>query len=327
MAVMYLFSAVFKSNADWFSGSAIAGILPDGFYGKPIAIGLLEFPATLAVLTVSVLTIEWLAPFLLFSPIRTGQLRLWVIGLLAGMHVGVEILLNVGLFSLVSLSGLILFLPPRFWDKLAGRASSTTGDSRPLGAAERTSPAPARALVSFAAQGTCALAFAYVLFVNINGLPGRFLPWTPVPAFELLTVSCGLGQKWDMFAEAPSRNGWWVARATLLDGTRVDLLRQGAPVVWERPHDSAAMYPNHRWLKCFREMSYADARGYQVFRGPVAEYLCRDWNRGRTSDKRVSDFVLVFCTEGKNEFSFDPTPATIRETLVHLEFAARNEER
>jgi hypothetical protein len=322
MAFMYLFSAAFKSNADWFGGKALAGIFTDGFFGTPISSKLMEFPHVLAVLTVSVLAIEWLGPLFLFFPLRTAWVRLPVLGVLVSMHVGIEVLLKVGLFSHVSLSGLLLFLPSIVWEKLRCVLGRTTGDAGRLNNSEGTSPRRAPGLVSFAASGTCALALAYVAFVNINGLPGRFLPWTPLPKFEPLTVSCGLGQQWDMFEEAPPKNGWCVARATLVDGTEVDLLRQGAPVVWERPQDPAAMYPNERWKKSFLGMSYSDARGYQVFRQPVAEYLCREWNRDRTPEKRIVDFALVFCMQNQKEYDVGGTPATIRETLIHLDFAA-----
>jgi hypothetical protein len=323
MAFVYLFSAVFKSNGEWFRGTAVAAILSDGFYGKPIAAGLLEFPGVLALLTVSVLALEWLGPFLLFSPIWTGRLRLWTTGLLAAMHVGIEATLNVGLFSVVSLSGLILFLPAFFWKKLLRPFSGATNDPGRPETTERIPPGPAPVPRSFAARGACALALAYVLFANINGLPGGLLPWTPVPKTEFLTVACGLGQQWDMFSRAPPKNGWCVAQATLVDGGHVDLLRRGAPVLWERPYNPAAAYPSHRWLKLFRELSYAETQGIDVIRQPVAEYLCREWNRSRASDQRVSDFVLVFCTERRDEYGLDPAPATIRETLVHLEFAGQ----
>lgn len=55
-------------------------------------------------------------------------------------------------------------------------------------------------------------------------------------------------------------------------------------------------FPNHRWQKCFREMSYADVIGYQVFRQPVAEYLFRHWNEEHPQ-KRLVKLDLVFCME------------------------------
>jgi len=320
IAFVYLFSAVFKTNADWFHGKALAAVLTDGFFGKPLSAALLGFPRILAVLTVTTLAMEWLGPFLLFSPLRTASLRLSVIGFLTSMHVGVAVLLNVGLFPAVSLSGLLLYLPPSFWEALARRVRGGADESGRLNALGTAAPGTAPLPVSLAAQTACGLALAYVLFANLNELPSHLLLWKPLPRTEFLTVSCGLGQKWDMFAEAPTRNGWYVARATLADGTEVDLLREGAPVVWTRPYDPAAIYPNHRWQKLFLEMSYSDLTGFEVFSRPVAEYLGRAWNRSRPSDKRVSDVSLVFCMEDRNRTSLGLPPATKRATFAHLDF-------
>ena len=315
VAFVYLFSAVFKLNADWFQGKAVAATLRDGFYGTPLGAAFLELPRVLAALTVGILVLEWLCPFLLFSPVRTGRVRLWTLGILASMHLGIALILNVGLFPAVSLSALLLFLPPCFWDRLSSRARAAAPDASVPGS--RVHPA---------SQVVCALALGYVLFTNVNGLPPRFLPWTPAPRAELLTVALGLGQKWDMFAAAPSRNGWYVARAVLADGTEVDLLRGGAPVSWERPRNPAVFYPNERWRKIFVGMSYGDVTGYDVFRRPVAEYLCREWNRGRPPEKRAADFALVFCMETSGHGS-GPASMPGRVTLVRLDLAAPNRPR
>ena len=321
MAFVYLFSAVFKLNADWLQGKALAATLRDGFFGTPVGATFLEFPRVLAVLTVVILILEWLCPFLLFSPLRTGRVRLWVLGFLAGMHLGIAVLLNLGFFSAVSLTGLLLFLPPFFWDRLSSRVGAATRDSRQLAPGERLSQPAPPSPVQLVSQVICALALGYVLFTNVNGLPVRFVPWTPSPPSELLTVALGLGQKWDMFADAPSRNGWYVARAVLADGTEVDLLRGGAPVSWERPRNPAAIYPGERWRKVFLGLSYEDITGYEVFREPVAEYVCREWNRGRAPEKRVADFALVFCMETAQP-GLGPGPEPRRVTLVHLDLAA-----
>jgi len=116
MGQMYLFSAIFKSNAQWFHGEALAGILSHDFFALPPAAWLLRFPALLKDLTWATLALEWAAPLLLFSPRWTGRFRLAAISALAAMHIGIGICLEVGLFSYVSLAGLSLFLPAAFWN-------------------------------------------------------------------------------------------------------------------------------------------------------------------------------------------------------------------
>ena len=318
MAFVYLFSAAFKSNENWLHGGAIAAILRYSFYGRPIGSGLLEYPAFLSVLTVGVLALEWSGPFFLFSPWWTGRVRLYIVALLASMHVGIALLMEVGLFSFVSLCGLSLFLPSSFWDRMPGRSRRSSDDPSPAGAREEILPEPAPLAAVFAARGICALALLFVLFENLNGLQSHFAPSGRVSRNELARIAFGLGQKWDIFANHPPRDGWYVARAVLADGREVDLLRGGAPVSWDRPEDPTSVYPNHHRVKIFREMTYTDG-GYQVFREPVSDYLCRAWNRGRGAAERITDFALVFCWEG-DASGGNPGSAVRPETMVHLEF-------
>lgn len=322
MAFMYFFSAVFKSNAAWVGGKAITAALTDGFYGKPVAAGLVGYPHALEVLTVSILVFEWVGPLLLFSPWKTRTLRLCVVGLLAAMHVGIALLLNVGLFSFVSIAGLLNFLPSSLWNRLLpgarSSAQSTARATTPLVSDQPITPG------KVAAQALCALALVYVLFANLTSLPSRALPWTPSQRNELFSVSLGLGQKWDMFADAPSRSGWFVASATLADGTQVDLLRQGEKVSWERPSDPSALYPNHRWRKFFIGISYGDLTGFEVFLEPVADALARLWNRSHPAEKQVTQFALVFCSDQRNEAAgvADPGFETKRVTMIYRDYSS-----
>jgi hypothetical protein len=248
-----------------------------------------------------------------------------IIGALAAMHVGIAVCLTVGLFSIVSLAGLCLFLPAEFWNsRWFALFSRRTVGVRPRGEPEkrhRQHHPPARYVV----QGVCLLTLLYVLAVNINGLPSRYqgrrvpVDWAP------LTLACGLGQKWNMFETIPSKDGWYVAEATLTDGSQIDLLRPGPTIDWSRPSFPAGLFPNHRWQKCFREMAYYDVMGYQVFRRPVAEYLCRVWNIRNAADKRIKEFVFIYCMErpdqdaGSVDTGSPNEPITCEE-LVRLEW-------
>jgi len=69
-------------------------------------------------------------------------------------------------------------------------------------------------------------------------------------------------------------------------------------------------------------MAYDDEQGYQLFRVPVAEYLCRAWNQRNPPAKQVADFELVYCTEPDAEAN--PAMARIqREQLAHLDLSER----
>ncbi len=319
MALMYLASAIFKTNASWFEGEVIRGSLAHDFYGKPLGAYLLNFPSMLKLVTWGVLGLEWIGPVLLFIPKRSSMFRLIAIAGLFAMHLGIAILLEVDLFSPVAMAGLLLFLPAEFWNSRPFRRfrlSNPPAVAQPLAA----NPTRRHRQLAFASQAICLVALVYVVIVNLNSLGAR--AGTEVPATKpgFFRTACGLGQKWNMFDEAPSRDGWYVARAVLKDGSEVDLLRHGAPTIWTHPSNPAAIYPNFRWRKLFREMAYEDVFGYQVFREPVARYLCREWNRNNPAEKQVLRMELFFCMESDSKVVPDSKAKSIsREVLASID--------
>lgn len=345
MGLMYLFSAIFKSNAQWFHGQALAGIMAHDFYALPPAAYLLRFPGLLKVMTWAILAVEWAAPLVLFCPKWTGRLRLAGICVLAVMHIGIGICLEVGLFSYVSLAGLSLFLPAEFWNsRLLARFWRRSVPGEAVGAGLRRGGEPKVGLptapylrtkqvatkkdpsLAYAAQGLCLLALLYVLALNLNSFSTHPLAPLESDDWRFLRTGLGLSQSWGMFGEIPSMDGWYVARAKLRDGSLVDLLRHGAALDWKRPEFPARMYPNHFWHKLFREMTYFDDQGFQVYRAPVAQYLCRHWNARNPAAKEVAEFEFIFCVLDKEHAAATPVPRIFRRQLVRLDFTPGNDQ-
>lgn len=292
MPQMYFFSAIFKSNAEWMRGDVLAGALMHDFYASPMGSVLLHYPGMLRGLTWWTLALEWVAPVLFFVPRFTTALRLFCVGSLAALHLGILVFLEVDLFSFVALAGLIVFLPPPVWNRCVRPFLAVSApDAGSMGVAPPARPSRG----SMAAGVCCGLALAYVVTVNVAGLPGQPLGRLTPSDRSFPSTALGWGQKWNMFEVVPSKSGWYVAWARLNDGSEVDLLRGGRTVDWSRPAFPVGIYPNHRWKKLLREMAYDDALGYHVFRKPVAQYLCRAWNLQAPADRRIAEFELVFC--------------------------------
>ncbi|MGE3311397.1 MAG: HTTM domain-containing protein [Limisphaerales bacterium] len=322
MPLMYLFSAIYKTNAAWLGGGVIAGALAHDFYVSPLGVWLLKFPTLLKLLTWGTLLLEWIGPILLFSPKHTSRLRLVLVASFAAMHLGIAIFLEVDLFSFVALVGLLLFLPAAFWDHRGlARFSLVTGPAA-SGADLGRSPLPSKRWPDRARDGVCAGALAYVVALNVAELPARPLAPLAPGSWRFLATGMGFGQKWNMFEVVPSRPGWYVARARLRDGSEVDLLRDGAVVDWAKPAFPAGIYPNFRWRKIFREMAYEDELGYQVFREPIARYLCREWDLRHPEERTVEQFELIYCmSRGSEEGGPSNVQITSRERLVSLDWS------
>jgi hypothetical protein len=321
MAIMYLFSAIFKSNVNWAHGEVIKGTLAHSFYAKPLGAYFLKFPFLLTWMTWSTFLLEWAAPFLLFFPRFTARVRLGILGTLAALHVGIGLCLEVDLFSLVALAGLIPFLPTEFWKSgLFARLSKPSEEGKPA-----MDPKPGiekeRSAFFYIGQAICLVLLINVIVININTLPHGSQGMPPPAKGGFLRTACGLGQKWNMFEETPSKDGWYVARAKLKNDSEIDLLRRGAEVNWNKPAFPASLYPNYRWRKIFREMAYEDDLGYQVFRKPVADFLYRDWNARHPGEKQIVELDFIYCvgTEAKS-MDISAMHITTRERLLHLDF-------
>jgi hypothetical protein len=308
MAMMYLFSAIFKTNANWLNGDAITGSLQHSFFASPAAGFLLGSPILLKLFTLGTLFLEWAGPFLLLLPLRTPWVKLGTIMALSAMHVGIWIFMEVDLFSPVALSGLMLFIPQAFWQRFFKSAAPTNA------------PVPTHSFAMRISSTACAVALAYIVALNINTLHSHPLNGLSLEKWNPLFVGCGFGQKWGMFETAPSNNGWYVAKARLNDGSEIDLLRNGAPLNWDKPKFPAGIYPSFRWRKIFREMSYFDEQGYQVFRAPVADYLCRNWNATHPT-QQIANFELIFCHEVGGVPGNFLRPAVTREQFVAIDLA------
>jgi hypothetical protein len=260
MGLMYVFSAIFKSNPQWTNGEALAGIFAHDFYGSPAGAYLLQFPRWLRVLTQGTLLLEWVAPLLLFLSGRT-RLRLAAIGALALLHAGIGICMEVGLFPWVALAGLTLFLPAPFWNHPFS-PERLTGTANAAGAIRRSLGDPAQRL--------CLIFLLYVVAVNLNSFRNRPLAplspekWTP------LARGLGLSQYWGVFEAIPSKDGWYVAWAKLQDGSEVDLLRKGAPVDAKRPAFPPASTPIITGKSCFARWPIAMRRDFSSFASPWA---------------------------------------------------------
>jgi predicted DCC family thiol-disulfide oxidoreductase YuxK len=118
LAVVYWFNFVHKSGATWRTGTAIHYVLHQERIVTVLGLWArnhLPFSATKA-LTYGTLGIEAAAPFLILSPVFWKQARGLAIFLLSGLHIGIALLVNVGIFSPAMMAYYPLLIDGAFWD-------------------------------------------------------------------------------------------------------------------------------------------------------------------------------------------------------------------
>ncbi|NEP42847.1 MAG: hypothetical protein F6K35_27925 [Okeania sp. SIO2H7] len=91
------------------------------------------------------------------------------------------------------------------------------------------------------------LLLGFVLLWNLNSISPKIFPIPKIVRTTNLILR--LDQRWGMFAPYPSReDGWYVIPGKLKNGKKIDLFKNGQPVIWDKPLLVSSTYPNLRWL-------------------------------------------------------------------------------
>ncbi|MEQ8785856.1 MAG: HTTM domain-containing protein [Pirellulaceae bacterium] len=318
LCFMYFFTGVYKWNADWLGadwtgGEALEWAMHFDYFALPPARLLAQFPELLKWLSLGTVLLELLGPLVVFIPWQTGKIRMATIIAFASLHGVIQLTLTVGIFSVASMMGWLLFLPPGFWNhRFTQRALRCIGAALPVSAADEAATADAirhtadwRRIGAIAGQAICAVLLIFALLYNTTPLakeamtaaPSRrpWLQWLVLPQAALRCVeSATLTQGWIMFRYSPKADGWYVARATLANGEVVDLLRQGRPAVDDKPATPSACFPNQHQRYYFH---YLQDDAYAKFRQPAAEFLYRQWNAAHDADEQITRLELQWFGE------------------------------
>jgi predicted DCC family thiol-disulfide oxidoreductase YuxK len=121
LAAVYWFNFVHKSGTTWRAGTAIHYVLHQERIVTSLGLWArthVPFAVTQG-LTFATLGIEAAAPFLILSPVLWRQSRLLAIALLSALHVGIALLVNVGIFSAAMMAFYPLLIDGAVWDKAA----------------------------------------------------------------------------------------------------------------------------------------------------------------------------------------------------------------
>ena len=223
------------------------------------------------------------------------------------------------LFPFVCMAAWIVFLPPWFWDRVAAtRVGSAISDGwtslldrlailvKSFGTDSRM-PAPiVRYRPGLTVNIVAGLFLLYVFGWNINSVTKKTehalpklaetigLNETTTNAIAGIGATLGISQGWIMFSPYPPReDGWWVAEATLADGSHVDLYRNGRSISWEKPASIADEFPSHRCRKYI--MSMWSKRRYLA--PHYARWLRREWNPTHDDDRGVESLRLYYMLE------------------------------
>jgi hypothetical protein len=270
VVVVYCVNVALKLQGEsWLRGEAVRYVFGLDQFTVLLGDVLPASPGLLRVLDAGWIALLLASPLLL---VLTGRARTAVAAAFAAGHLGMAATMRLGVFPLVSLVALVPFVHSGAWTvfcrwlpvegvrrrvgrPLARNLPALDGVSVP----ERVASASRRGR-----RGLVAALLAAMLLWNLAAAGA--VPSGVVEAPD---------SRWNMFAPEPMRvDAWYVAPATLVDGSRVDAF-DGESLTWDRPPDVSATYPTARWRKYLNEIR----RRSPAYRTALARHLCRGWNR------------------------------------------------
>jgi hypothetical protein len=256
LAMSYLFNALHKGGPTWRQGSAVHMVLHQdrmvtafGVWMRPHMTPLLS-----RALSYGSLVMEGLLPALILSPWRRTLTRRLAIAFMLALHVGLQLFINVGVFSWTMIAYAPFLLTAAHWQALSARrrlanlfrrlsaraeaqvsrVSRACRPSSPRTGISTFAPHPApeipavqqlRRLLTLAREGAATLMLVVLLtelFIGNPLLSTKVRLWQP-GWVKALVAYPRLIQAWTMFApDAPTVDETVVVDAVTADGRHVD---------------------------------------------------------------------------------------------------------
>lgn len=298
VAFLYYFSALLKSSPEWTTDfTAIYYALSLDQMVTPIGKFIYPYYNLLKTLTATVYHIELILPFFLFVPIFNAWFRMAFILIIGAMQLNIYMTLNVGLFSIISVTSMIGLIPTFFMDKITSKHYASinkvkTSISNSIfrffqPSAKKTSCFPRTNLLQ---EGFILLALVYVLIYNMSTIQPAKIPDNIKWAGHLLRIN----QRWGMFAPSVYKfDGWYILSGITSKGVAIDLLRNGNPVSFEKPAAVTDLVKNDRWRKYSENLLLVRNAHFRPY---YCNYLLRDWNSSHTDDQ-VSTLEIIYMKE------------------------------
>ncbi len=326
VAAFYVGAGLDKHHFEvWRSGEAVSWFAHIDQYTTPLGERLADFPVLCRFGTYFTLALEIGGPILLFLPFWTPLLRSLVVLLLVGFHVGIQAVVYIGIFELLSIAAALLFLPGEFWDFL-GRFPPLSRLGRALAPLARASPDAPPYRPSPIPEVIAGLAIAVVLYSNAYASIPRRDPRDPTAVLRRtgplprglpskLTRLLSLRQSWQIFSELDKPVlGWFLVLGTRPDGSEIDLWNV-RPFLgdFRKPPGFASSFPNHNWRRYWNQIRFEDKAFLRPY---LCAYLIRTWNADHPDQSVDSVVILLIDSKGGAE---DPRK---RQALVRYHAAS-----
>lgn len=297
VALVYFVTGYLKlKEPAWQDGTALVKILSLQHSTTEFGSMLLAYPGLLHHLTRATLLLELIGPWLMFSPLATGSIRMVLVSLFWAFHLAMAFCMRLDLFPWVSMVSWIPFLPPGFWDRIAllRRQRAPAGEVSLLSDQKRT-----RSAVSFC--GVFLLPMLFLVLVLVWNLERTTKLRIGNQATRAVTYFFGLDQSWGMYVVTDIADGGYFMEGLLNDGHRINLLEDASFFGRVVPRPGTSVFQNTRWSKYVSSLwDSPELRPY------YSSYLCQQWNHSHPTQKLVRFEIIYRAGPQEESLGIDP---------------------
>ena len=309
--VLYLFAAILKNGDDWLkTGDALYMALSIDQFTTAFGKLLLPYPELLRFMTWAALAWEYgLALLLLIGAFRPKVRGVFLLlGLL--FHFSIFLMLDFGIFMLITAVALVAFVPSELLDRWSAQPEQVGVPDR-LPSAYRLE----RPLQVFGV-------FILGMIAVFNLYSIRHVQRVPAWARPVMRWTYEQ-QHWHLFAPYPFReDGWFVLEVEKADGSKLDAWKS-AKTVDARPELISRTFANQRWRRWMQNLYQVPLKSHDAWRRSTLEYGAKQW-RQEHPDEEVRRFRLLWIKEINQAPGVTVPPP---ETVVFAEIPGLNPKR
>lgn len=268
--IVYLTTTAYKDSREWYIDfTAIEVAFQLDQFVTSIGRVFNPYPSFLKILTIGSIMIEGVLPLIFLIPRLKSYVRDIVVTIFITFHLGIELTLDIGHFSYISIAMWTALYTDNFWC-LIERKFKIKQLFR-FNSKERNK----KLIKNNRVTQIISVYFIFHLIITaVYPLMYQRL-YPEIPKNGLGTIyeiseALGIEQEWKMFSPAPTREDYWFVAEILYDGVvEKNLLNTSN----KKPKDFKKLYPNRAWRKFSRKMYQSRKLGIIY-----AEYLCRKNN-------------------------------------------------
>jgi hypothetical protein len=236
-------------------------------------------------LSVFVVSIEYLIPLLILFPYKNGKLRGIAFLLILLLHLGIGLSLYVGLFYIINIVVALALIPSTTFDKIESKFKLVRSEQ----ITSRLKEVINGNIFKIFGNAICLFVILISLIVNLSTL--SWFQYELSDTLQIPVNSLRLNQNWAMFSPGIlKKEGWYVYYGMDSIGRQWDLKRNEDYVNFEKPKNLLHMHKNDRWRKLTENMQRND----MYFLRPLfCKYQLKNWNK-KHSEKKLFSLTLYY---------------------------------